>query len=304
MAVGKKVAAEEQPSVDDARQRYHAALDTKTDALRKTLIGLADTPPQVLLFEGGTPEERVALAHWQAALLNCSHAVSNSPPCLSCAVCLQIGAELFHDVFVFDGREGSIGIEAVRGVRTLIGEAPRSQGYRVIVLAEAQSLGIEAANALLKVLEEPRSRLCFVITTPQRERLLPTLVSRSWVFTLPWPALNAIAHEHLQDWVFDLSVFLKTGRQWFARTSTKGAMDNTTAQQLLAFLQKTLACSLTDPKARPNPLSPLLAQIPHTRIPFVLDAIHQAQHALHATVNPTLVMDWLVTRLYLATQKQ
>ena len=93
-----------------------------------------------------------------------------------------------RDFFVLDGREESIKIAQVREqVRPVLGEAPREAQKRIILLAEAQSLGEAAANALLKSMEEPRPHNAFILTTPQRERLLPTLISRSWILTLPWP---------------------------------------------------------------------------------------------------------------------
>ncbi|MFQ8736457.1 MAG: DNA polymerase III subunit delta [Bilophila wadsworthia] len=135
-------------------------------------------PPQVLILEGGSVAERFSVALWHAARLNCPE---GRPPCLHCPACLQIGANLFHDLYVLDGREGSIKIETVRELRTILGEAPRGDGKRVVILAEAQSLGVEAANALLKSLEEPRPGVCFLLLAPQRGASLPTLVSRGWV---------------------------------------------------------------------------------------------------------------------------
>ena len=101
---------------------------------------------------------------------------------------------------MLDGREGSIKIETVRELRTILGEAPRGDGKRVVILAEAQSLGVEAANALLKSLEEPRPGVCFLLLAPQRERLLPTLVSRGWVVTLAWPEAGTPSTPELFQW--------------------------------------------------------------------------------------------------------
>ncbi len=52
------------------------------------------------------------------------------------------------------------------------------RGYRVIIIMQAEEVGAESANALLKVLEEPGPRTVFVLTTSRRSSLLPTIVSR------------------------------------------------------------------------------------------------------------------------------
>ncbi|MFQ6994408.1 hypothetical protein [Bilophila wadsworthia] len=168
-----RTATEEQlPTREEAEAAFALALDARQERVRAALNKLASDPPQVLILEGGSVAERFSVALWHAARLNCPE---GRPPCLHCPACLQIGANLFHDLYVLDGREGSIKIETVRELRTILGEAPRGDGKRVVILAEAQSLGVEAANALLKSLEEPRPGVCFLLLAPQRERLLPTL---------------------------------------------------------------------------------------------------------------------------------
>ncbi len=218
-----KTAAEEQlPTREEAEAAFALAIDARQNRVRAALDKLAADPPQVLILEGGSVEERFSVALWHAARLNCPEA---QPPCLHCPSCLQIGASLFQDLYILDGREGSIKIETVRELRTILGEAPRGDGKRVVILAEAQSLGVEAANALLKSLEEPRPGVCFLLLAPQRERLLPTLVSRGWVVTLAWPEADAPSTPELRQWEDALADFIGSGQGWFDRTSGKGAAD-------------------------------------------------------------------------------
>ena len=193
-----RTATEEQlPTREEAEAAFALALDARQERVRAALNKLASDPPQVLILEGGSVAERFSVALWHAARLNCPE---GQPPCLHCPACLQIGANLFHDLYVLDGREGSIKIETVRELRTILGEAPRGDGKRVVILAEAQSLGVEAANALLKSLEEPRPGVCFLLLAPQRERLLPTLVSRGWVVTRAWPEAGTPSTPELFQW--------------------------------------------------------------------------------------------------------
>ena len=64
------------------------------------LDSLARAMPQALILEGGTADERAAMAMWLAARLNCG---AGRPPCGACPVCIQIRDFVFKDLLYFDG---------------------------------------------------------------------------------------------------------------------------------------------------------------------------------------------------------
>jgi DNA polymerase-3 subunit delta' len=69
----------------------------------------------------------------------------------------------------------------ISSIREVIHENSLSlfkRGYRVIIVIQAEELGVESANALLKVLEEPSPHTVFILTTSKKNILLPTIVSR------------------------------------------------------------------------------------------------------------------------------
>lgn len=205
-----RTATEEQlPTREEAEAAFALALDARQERVRAALNKLASDPPQVLILEGGSVAERFSVALWarrppqlpgRAAALP---ALPGLPPDRREFVSRPVCA---------GRREGSIKIETVRELRTILGEAPRGDGKRVVILAEAQSLGVEAANALLKSLEEPRPGVCFLLLAPQRERLLPTLVSRGWVVTLAWPEAGTPSTPELFQWEEALAEFMASGR--------------------------------------------------------------------------------------------
>lgn len=301
------VADEVLPSREEAVTAFSSALAPGLQRVRARLATLADRPPQLLHMEGGELTERVGLALWWAALLNCEHVSQYGAkdgraevgPCLACPSCLRIGAGLFADLVVLDGREGSIKIDQVRELRPLLGESPRFGRKRVVIVLEAQSLGIEAANSLLKSLEDPCPGSCFLFTMPQRERLLPTLVSRGWVLTLPWPDPSRPLPDPVREWAFSLAEFVDSGRGWFERTSAKGALDAALAQRIVLAGQKALAERLT---GRENSgLGRALSRLPDRLVPAADELFAQCQEALQTQVNPALVMDRMATELYLLT---
>lgn len=264
---------------------------------------VAARPPQALVIEGGDAGERAAMALFYAARLNCR---SGAPPCGFCPVCRQIVEDVFLDLVYHDGLLGSIQVDEMREVRRVVGEPPRGDGCRVVVLAEAQELTIAAANALLKSMEEPRPGNVFALLTPQRERLLPTLSSRSWVLTLAWPERDrpfarfgpdGAELEDPSEWAGALLDFWATGRGFMERSGVKGRISRLLAQQVLLLCARGLVEALSG-RAGPG-MGAFLSErldIEHLRRFDVLLA--ESQEALIMQVNPALVLTWLATRVY------
>jgi len=261
------------------------------------LDSLARAMPQALILEGGTADERAAMAMWLAARLNCG---AHRPPCGVCPVCIQIRDFVFKDLLYFDGGLETIKVADMREVRALVGEPPRGAGWRVVILAQAQALTDEAANALLKAMEEPRPGNAFVLLTPQRERLFPTLVSRSFVLTLAWPdasrPLPAGGEDDPWPIIDALYAFWRSGRGWF--TGVKGRPSRLTAERVLTELARELAACLAG--RTDTPLAGRLGACGEPDVPRRLDLLlAECQEALVAQVNPAVVLDRLATRVYL-----
>ena len=260
------------------------------------LEAVAPAPPQALILEGGTAAERAEVALWLTARLNCPQP---GAPCGVCPTCRQIVDKVFLDMQYFDGGVESLKVDAMREVRKLVGEPPRGEGTRVIVLAEAQALTDEAANALLKAMEEPRPGNLFLLLAPQRERLFATLVSRSWVLTLAWPdtALATAGGEDDPGPILDaLHEFWRTGRGWF--TGIKTRPSKTMAERVLTELSRELAGALAG--RCDTWLAGTLAQAGDPDVPRRLDLLlAECQEALLLNVNPAITLDRLATQAYL-----
>lgn len=263
------------------------------------LDALARAVPQAVILEGGSAQERAAVGLHLAARLNCEAA---APPCGICATCRQILEKVFLDLQYFDGTAETIKVDAMREIRRLVGEPPRGSGKRVILLAEAQALTEEAANALLKAMEEPRPGNVFVLLTPQRERLFPTLVSRSFTLTLAWPDTAAPSYGGEDDpWpLLDaLHTFWRTGRGWFP--VNKGRPSRLCAERVVTELSRELVAYLAG--RADTDLAALLSGCMDPDIPRRFDLLlAESQEALVLSptpVNPALVLDRLATRTYL-----
>lgn len=294
-APARKSAVEEAlPGMEDAHAAFAPALSPTLERPRTMLRALAPAPPQLLHLEGGEAADRVALALWWAALLNCE--AEGDAPCLACPSCMRLGVGMHPDLILLDGRNASIKIDDVRGIRPVLGEKPHFGRRRVIILAEAQSLGIEAANSLLKILEDPCPDTCFLFTAPQRERLLPTLVSRGWVVTLPWPPAGRPLPEELKPWGAALARFAAEGRGWFDQSSLRNGLDAGKAQQIVLIGQKALADCLAGREG--GALAAQFRRMPGQRLMALDELFVESQEALQAQVNPLLVLDTMVTSMH------
>lgn len=97
--------------------------------------------------------------------------------CGSCRSCLLM-SESSHPDFFWLGASGSIKIDEVRSVLSQIARTCQLGQGQVVVLEVADSLTTQAANALLKNLEEPKQGLWFVLLSSVESRVLATIRSR------------------------------------------------------------------------------------------------------------------------------
>ena len=169
--------------------RAVAALHRGLDSDRVSHSILIAGPPQV---------GKTTLALDIARAVNCE---SDDRPCSDCGQCRRIASGLHPDVRVVGlekARSGRlrtlISIEQVRDVQREISLLPFEGRYRVIIFENAELFSEEAANSLLKTLEEPPERVLIVLTATDTRALLPTIVSRCRLVQLRPVATATIAN--------------------------------------------------------------------------------------------------------------
>lgn len=99
-------------------------------------------------------------------------------------------------------RRGAILVDDVRGVRGFLRMTAGEGGWRIVVIDSADEMNVNAANAVLKVLEEPPDRSLLLLVSHNPGRLLPTIVSRCRRLTLRPPApaeISAFLADNLPD---------------------------------------------------------------------------------------------------------
>jgi DNA polymerase-3 subunit delta' len=111
-----------------------------------------------------------------AQALNCD---GPELPCGQCHSCQRIMEGKHADItpIGLDSRT-EIGIDDIRGLQRLANLPPYEGKCKVFIIDDAEYLSTEAANSLLKILEEPPPRVVWLLLAAEEERLLPTIISR------------------------------------------------------------------------------------------------------------------------------
>lgn len=110
-----------------------------------------------------------------AQALNCQ---GDAPPCGECLSCVKISKGVHPDVRLIEPENGTLKIDQVRQVQREAVLAPYEGKRRVYLFAEFHLATEEAANCLLKTLEEPPSQVVLILTANDVGGLLPTIISR------------------------------------------------------------------------------------------------------------------------------
>lgn len=110
--------------------------------------------------------------------------------CGTCKSCQLVLAGVHPDLLRLQPEEGSraIKVDQVREVVDFAQKSAQFGGYRVVQLTPAESLNVQAANALLKTLEEPGERTVLLLYSDRPLELLPTIRSRCQRWDLPRPS--------------------------------------------------------------------------------------------------------------------
>ncbi len=112
--------------------------------------------------------------------------------CGRCRGCQLYEAGTHPDLKQLSKEEKSafIKVDQVRDCVEFVGKTPHFPHYKVVVIESAETMNINAANALLKSLEEPAGQTIFILVTTRVNAILPTIRSRCQKASLPVPALE------------------------------------------------------------------------------------------------------------------
>lgn len=240
------------------------------------LQALRDRPSQGLLFQGQKGIGKLALAKNYAYALLCQQPRQDGRACGVCPSChwLELGSHpdfrLLQPESETEEIEASkkpsrqIAVDQIRALGDFLSLSAHQGGRRVVIIHPAEAMNVNAANALLKSLEEPPAGLLFILVTHKPHALLPTLLSRCLSISLAVPDTD-------------------TALRWLAAQGVKQPAD-ALAQAGFSPLQASLSAAENGQELRAKLLAAL-------RQPAAMDVFALAE-ALQKT-EQVQVVQWL-----------
>jgi DNA polymerase-3 subunit delta' len=136
--------------------------------------------PHAVLLTGQAGMGKAVFAEELAHFMLCEHPKDGKSPCLQCTSCTLFAAGSNPDYFRLTPTEDSrvIKIDQVRQLSENLSLTSHGNGYKVAILMPADALNINAANSLLKTLEEPSDNTVLVLVSAHPSRLPATIRSR------------------------------------------------------------------------------------------------------------------------------
>lgn len=164
--------------------------------------------PHAILFHGNPGLGKLAFAEALAKSLLCTARRADHLACEHCASCRYMEQNAHPDFrhvvpeadlevpdAAVTGSGGGkdkkasevISVNQIRELADLVSLTSHQSGRRVILVTPAEQLNLNAANGLLKMLEEPPGATIFLLVTNQLSRILPTVRSRCRIMRMPMP---------------------------------------------------------------------------------------------------------------------
>ena len=145
--------------------------------------------PHALLLGGPNGVGKRRFARAIAHSLLCEKSITANP-CGECRPCHLNLAGTHPDFKVLEPEEPGkqIKVDQIRAISDFIGQTAQQGGYKILIIEPAEAMNINAANALLKSLEEPTDNTFILLVCDSVGLLLPTIKSRCQFLGFPVPA--------------------------------------------------------------------------------------------------------------------
>jgi DNA polymerase III subunit delta' len=155
------------------------------------------------LITGQAQVGKATLARVFAQALNCEAEAVETRPCGICRPCQLIAAGRHPDVRhvvpeVSERGKASLKIDQIRALQKELNLGTMEARYKIGILEQFEAANPNAANAFLKTLEEPPSKVILILTAAEADALLPTIASRCRTLPLR-PLPTAVIARALQE---------------------------------------------------------------------------------------------------------
>lgn len=149
----------------------HALVNTLKNAVKSGRLAHS------YLFCGQRGVGKTTMARIFAKAINCEHLTDDGEPCNECESCRAFNEQRSLNIIELDAASNN-SVDDIRQLTDQVLIPPVSGRYRVFIVDEVHMLSSAAFNAFLKTLEEPPSYVVFILATTERQKILPTILSR------------------------------------------------------------------------------------------------------------------------------
>lgn len=222
------------------------------DELWQRWTGLRARLPHALLLKGAQGIGKFDFAMNIAQSLLCQRPLADGLACQDCSSCHWFFQETHPDFRLIqpdalsaqeEENDSSkkparqISVDQIRALTNFSNLSAHQGGFRVVLIHPAEAMNANAANALLKTLEEPPGRMLFILVTHKPQQLPPTILSRCLALAAPLPSFEASAAWLKQQGMGDPAALL--AQAGFAPLqAVRLAEEATGAEEYSRFLQE------------------------------------------------------------------
>ncbi len=133
------------------------------------------------LFCGPRGVGKTTCARIFAKAINCQHLTADGEPCNECESCRAFNEQRSYNIVELDAASNN-SVDDIRNIVDQVRIPPQVGRYRVFIIDEVHMLSQAAFNAFLKTLEEPPEYAIFILATTEKQKIIPTILSRCQIY--------------------------------------------------------------------------------------------------------------------------
>lgn len=148
------------------------------------------------LFSGPRGVGKTTCARIFAKTINCLNPTTDNEACNSCESCISFNEQRSYNISELDAASNN-GVDDIRALIEQVRIPPQLGRYKVYIIDEVHMLSPAAFNSFLKTLEEPPLHAIFILATTEKQKIIPTILSRCQVYDFNRIKISDIV-KHLQ----------------------------------------------------------------------------------------------------------